>query len=86
MSVAPNLEIYIEINWLIIEFGETFHNTKWKTEISKSLSVFYLVPKHFCCPNWVKSNEDDAVLGDVDLSKWQHFLAKPSLLIWRKFL
>ena len=62
MSLAPNLEIYIEINWLIIEFGETFHNTKWKTEISKSLSVFYLVPKHFCCPNWVKSIAHDPAL------------------------
>ena len=33
--------------------------TKWKTEISNFLSVFYLVPKHFPYPNWVKSIAHD---------------------------
>ena len=27
------------------------------------ISVFYLVPKHFHCPNWVKSIADDPALG-----------------------
>ena len=36
--------------------------TKWKTENSNSLSVFYLVPKHFQCLNWVKSIADDQAL------------------------
>ena len=33
-----------------------------KSEISNSLSVFYLVPKYFQCPNWVKSIADDPAL------------------------
>ena len=30
-----------------------------KTESELKISVFYVVPKHFPCPNWVKSIAHD---------------------------
>ena len=49
-----------------IDFTQLGHQkcfgTKQKTEISNSLVVFYLVPKHFLCPNWVNSIADDPAL------------------------
>ena len=38
--------------------------TKWKTESELEISVFYLVPEKFCCPNWVKSIADDPAPKD----------------------
>ena len=32
---------------------------KYKTDSELENSVFYLVPKHFWCPNWVKSIAHD---------------------------
>ena len=56
-----------------IDFTQLGHRksfgTKYKTDISNSLSFFYLVPKHFRCPNWVKSIADDPTL-----TFWSSFL------------
>ena len=54
-------------NWILVRkcFG-----TKYKTEISNSLSVFYLVPKHFRCPNWVTIADDPALnIEEIGMSK-----------------
>ena len=46
-----------------IDFTQLGHRkcfgTKQKTESELEISVFYLVPKHFRCPNWVKSISHD---------------------------
>ena len=45
------------------------YGTKQKTKISNSLLVFYLVPKHFRCCNWVKSIIDDPA-PDISSLRW----------------
>ena len=64
-----------------IDFTQLGHRksfgTKYKTDISNSLSFFYLVPKHFRCPNWVKSIADDPAL-----KVWKYITIVQCYLFW----
>ena len=61
MVLQPKSEFYLTLGAgsSAIDFTQLgpkkWFGTELKTESELEISVFYLVPKDFKCPNWVKS-------------------------------